>query len=111
MCYNNQYLIRAQGICPLIRRALFNMYTHSVMKMRWRSETSNSFTLQKGAKQGGCSSPMLFTVYFDGLLRRLEAKGIGYFIGRRYCGVFGYADDLALDRYLPQYSVLKKLLK
>ena len=49
MCYNNQYLIQEQGICP---EAFFNMYTHSVMKVRWRSETSNSFTLQNGVKQG-----------------------------------------------------------
>ena len=67
------------------------------MKVRWRSETSNSITLQNGVKQGECLSPLLvFTVYCDGLIRRLEAKEIGCFIGRRYCGVFGDADDLAL---------------
>ena len=66
------------------------------MKVRWRSETSNSFTLQNGVKQGGCLSPMLFTMYFDGLIERLEAKGMGCLIGRKYCGVFCYADDLAL---------------
>ena len=67
---------QVQGICPLILKSLFNMYTQSVMKVRWRSETSNSFILQNGVKQGGCLSPMLFTVYFDGLIRRLEANGI-----------------------------------
>ena len=61
-------VLQAQGKCPLILSALFNMYTHSVMKVRQRSEVSNSFTLQNGVKQGGCLSPMLFTVYFDGLI-------------------------------------------
>ena len=72
------------------------MYGQSVKNVRWKSETSNSFTLQNGLKHGWCLSPILFTVHFDGLIRRLEAKGIGCFIGRRYCGVFIYADDLAL---------------
>ena len=31
--------------------------------------------------------------WFD---KKAGAKGIGCFIGRRYCGVFGNADDLAL---------------
>ena len=79
------------------------------MKVRWKSEISNSFTLQNGVKQGGCLSSMLFTVYFDGLIRRLEAKGIGCFIGRRYCGVFGYADDLALVS--PALHGLKEVIK
>ena len=97
VCHSKLFnVLQAQGICPLILISLFNMYTQSVMKVRWKSETSNSFTLHNVVKQGGCLSPMLFTVYFDGLIRRLEAKGIGCFIGRRYCGVFGYADNLAL---------------
>ena len=79
------------------------------MKVRWRSETSNSFTLQNGVKQGECLSPVLFTVYFDGLIRRLEAKGIGCFICRRYCGVFGYADDLA--PVSPTIQGLKEMIK
>ena len=79
------------------------------MKVRWKSETSNSFTLQNEVEQGGCLSPMLFTVYFDGLIRRLEAKGIRCFIGRRYCGVFSYADDLALVS--PTTHGLKEMIK
>ena len=52
---------------------------------------------------------MLFTVYFDGLIRRLEAKGIWCFIDRRYVGVFGYADDLALVS--PTIHDLKEMIK
>ena len=46
---------------------------------------------------------------FDGLIRRLEAKDVGCFIGRRYCGVFGYADDLALVS--PTIHGLKEMIK
>ena len=41
-------------------------------------------------------SPLLFTLYLDGLLKKLKESGIGCHIGRNYCGVFGYADDLAI---------------
>ena len=41
-------------------------------------------------------TPLLFTVYFDILIKRLESFGIGCHIGKRYCGVIGIADDFAL---------------
>ena len=49
-----------------------------------------------GAKQRGCLSPMLFTLYLDGLIQKIKHSGIGCHIGRTYCGVFGYANDLAI---------------
>ena len=49
-----------------------------------------------GVKQGGCLSPMLFTLYLDGLIQKLKHSGRDCHIGRTYCGVFGYADDLAI---------------
>ena len=72
------------------------MYTHSKVHVRWKAELSNSFALKNGVKQGGCLSPILFTLYLDGLLCKLKHLGIGCHIGRTYCGIFGYADDLAL---------------
>ena len=90
------HVLQAQGIFLLILRALFNMYTNSKMKVRWGSETSKSFSLQNSVKQGGCLSAMLFTVYFDILIERLESFSIGCHIDRRLCGIFVYANDLAL---------------
>ena len=88
--------LQAHGVCPLIIRVLYNMYTNSDMQVRWKSELSNVFLLMNGVKQGGCLSPMLFTLYLDGLIQKLKHSGIGCHIGRTYCGVFGYADDLAI---------------
>ena len=39
---------------------------------------------------------MLFMLYLDGLMQKLKHSGIGCHIGRTYCVVFGYADDLAI---------------
>ena len=88
--------LQAHVVCPLIIRVLYNMYTNSDMQVRWKSELSNVFPLMNGVKQGRCLSPMLFTLYLDGLIQKLKHSGIGCHIGRTYCGVFGYADDLAI---------------
>ena len=106
------YVSRKTPVCVLLIDAskafdrvshikLFNtlqahMYTNSDTQVRWKSELSNVFPLMNGVKQGGCMSPMLFTLYLDGLIQKLKHSGIGCHIGRTYCGVFGYADDLAI---------------
>ena len=64
--------------------------------MEVRTFKLNVLPLMNGVKQGCSLSPMLFTLYMDGLIQKLKHSGIGCHIGRTYCGVFGYADDLAI---------------
>ena len=66
------HILQTHGVCPLILRVLYNMYTNSEMQVRWRSELSSAFPLDNGVKQGGCLSPILFTLYLDGLMQRLK---------------------------------------
>ena len=70
---------------------------------------SKSFKASNGVKQGGVMSPILFTVYIDGLLCRLRNAGFGCYIGTNFCGAFGYADDLVL--LAPTVSSIKAMLK
>ena len=88
--------LQAHGACPLIIWVLYNMFTNSDIQVRWKSKLSNVFPLMHGVKQGGCLSPMLFMLYLDGLIQKLKHSDIGWHIGRTYCGVFGYANDLAI---------------
>ena len=88
--------LQALGVCALIIRVLYNMYTNSNMQVRWKSELSNVFPLMNSVNLGGCLSPMLFTLYLDGIIQKLKHSGIGCHIGRTYSGVFRYADDLAI---------------
>ena len=89
--------LQAHGVCPLIIRVLYNMFTHSDMQERWKSELSKVFPLMNGVKQQGkYLSPMLFTLYLDGLVQKLKHSGHSCHIGRTYCGVFGYDYDLAI---------------
>ena len=49
-----------------------------------------------GVKQGGILSPLLFTLYVNAILEKLEKSGIGCFVGHRCCNSYMYADDLIL---------------
>ena len=61
-------------------------------------ERGNFFTFfsDKCARQGGVLSPILFNVYFDELLQRLQDQDIGCHVGTKFVGALGYADDLTL---------------
>ena len=57
---------------------------------------SSEFTVSNGVKQGGVLSPILFAIYTDGLLKRLEETGVGCHIGSCFAGALAYADDITL---------------
>ena len=47
-------------------------------------------------RQGAISSPILFSVYLNGLIVKLRASGFGCYIGTLFMGCLGYADDILL---------------
>ena len=42
------------------------------MQIRCKSELSNVFPLMNGVNEGGCLSPILITLYLDGLIQKLK---------------------------------------
>ncbi len=58
--------------------------------------TGEYFNSINGVRQGGVVSPLMFTVYIDELICRLQKSGIGCFIGQEYYGCLSYADDFVL---------------
>ena len=42
--------------------------------VNWNDECSSTFSVGNGVKQGGVLSPVLFTVYLDGLIDQLLKK-------------------------------------
>ena len=43
--------------------------------------------MENGVKQGGVLSPIIFCVYFDELLKRIESSGMGCYIGHYFYGL------------------------
>ena len=101
--------LQAHGESPLIIRVMYNLYTNPDRQVRWKPELSNVFASINCVKQDGCLSPMLFTLYIDGLIHKLKQSDIGCHIGRTYCGVFGYANGLAIVS--PTFFGLRQIIE
>ena len=63
--------------------------------------------VMNGVKQGGVLSPVLFAVYTDGLLLRLQESGFGCHMGGHYAGALAYADDVT-NINITKYDWFKK---
>ena len=64
--------------------------------------------MSNGVRQGSVLSPLLFSVYLDGLLSELSDCGVGCFWGSLFAGAFCYADDIVL--LAPCASALRTML-
>ena len=72
------------------------MYTRQSLRVKWRNTVSSEFTVSNGVKQGGVLSPILFAIYTDGLLKRLEETDVGCHMSSRFTGALAYADGITL---------------
>ena len=92
----------------LFIRLLLDSYLNQRICAAWGACKSDFFQATNGVKQGSIISPILFIVYVDEFIVRLQASGLGCNIGRSYIGVFGYADDLSL--LSPSVNALSKMV-
>ena len=84
------------NISPVLLRLLLYMYTTQSLRVKWSDTTSPQFTVINGVKQCRVLSPILFAIYTDGLLQRLENTGVECYMGCRFTGALAYADDITL---------------
>lgn len=87
-------LLRQRGLPPIILRLIMDMYRRQSSRTVWDNCHSDYFSAKNGVRQGGVASPILFTVYMDELLCRLEKTKVGCYVGHEWYGSLGYADDL-----------------
>ena len=78
------------------------------MCVRWDKSLSDSFSVSNGVRQGDVLSPILFSVYLDGLPQKLADSGVGCHWGYLFAGAVCYADDIVLLAPCP--SALRILL-
>ena len=85
-----------RGISPILLRLIMFVYRNQYCDVRWNGKFSNRFPVSNGVRQGAVSSPILFCIYVDNLIKELRRSDIGCRIGGHYLGVAVYADDIFL---------------
>ncbi|CAG9122649.1 unnamed protein product [Plutella xylostella] len=83
-------------------------YGNQTNCVRWGDATSNEYRLDCGVRQGGLTSPDLFNLYIDDLIRGLRSTNVGCHIGGVCVNNLSYADDMVL--LSPSIRGLQKLL-
>ena len=101
-------LLRERKLSSVVMRLLLDMYTRHRMCTNWNGVRSNFFHTKNGVKQGGILSPILFYVYFDELLKRLNESGVGCHVGHLSYAGSGYADDVVIIS--PSICAMQQLL-
>ena len=100
-------LLITRNVCPLLIRLLLNMYILNNAVVKWNGEVSGQFIMTNGVKQGGVLSPLLFSIYVDPLIDKLNDSNLGCHMGNICCNSFMYADDVII--LSPTLHALKKL--
>ena len=98
-----------RNVPACIIRILIDMYTRQTVRTVWEGCVSDEFSANNGVRQGGVLSPVLFTLYIDVLLNRLEQSGLGCYVAHEYFGALCSADDLAL--LAPNFACLKSMIQ
>ena len=86
----------SRGLPLPVVRLLSSWYSTQNLSVRWINALSSPFTVSNGVRQGGVLSPVLFSIYLDELLLKLESTGVGCFWNSHYAGALAYADDIVL---------------
>ena len=81
----------------------FQIYIYRV-----RGRQSKDFRIINGMREGAAASPVLWSVYADGVLKLLRKSGLGCYIAGVWVGAVMYADDLAL--LAPTRAILASML-
>ena len=98
-----------KNLPPIVIRALIFVYEEQTAWVSWGSARSDQFQIVNGTRQGSVLSPGFFGVYVDELLEELRKAGVGCYIGGRYFGAAGYADDIIL--LAPCRSAMARMVK
>ena len=86
----------------------FSWYSDQKSSVLWNKSLSQKFSVSNDVRQGGVLSPILFIVYIDDLLTRLESQAVGCYWSHHFVGAIGHADDIVLSA--PSDSALRIML-
>lgn len=76
--------------------------------VKWAESLSEPYRLECGVRQGGLSSPRLFSLYVDRLIREISSTMVGCSVDGTFVNNISYADDMVLLG--PSVNALNKML-
>ena len=85
-----------RGVSALSLRCLIYIYRNQTCNVKWANSLSQGFQVSNGVRQGAVSSPILFCIYINDLIKQLRSSTLGCQIQGIYLGVWIYADDIIL---------------
>ena len=81
-------------VTQLVLILLLHMYQSFCV--RWDHVLSNMFSVTNGVNQGGVLSPIVFEIYKNDLLKRLQETAVGCHMGHHVTRAPYYADDITV---------------
>ena len=85
-----------KGLPICFIRLLLNWYNKCLCCVKWGSAVSRLFLVSQGVRQGGVLSPILFCIYVDDALSKLNDTDFGCCIRGFFINAVMYADDILL---------------
>ncbi|NXS45402.1 PO21 protein, partial [Balaeniceps rex] len=88
--------LKQKGVDDHIIALINNLYHNITTRIDLKNEQSDPIRIQIGVKQGYPMSPILFNLFVDPLLCKLEEEGSGYQHGSKTVTTMAFANDLVL---------------
>jgi hypothetical protein len=84
------------GVQPSTWKIIDELHQNTKTCVKWKQQTSETFSSHQGVKQGGLLSTELYKLYIEGLLKTYENPKLGCHIGTLTINAIACADDIAL---------------
>ena len=83
------------GVDGALWNLIYSLHSNAQTVVRWMGQTSKSFYIHKGVRQGGILSTDMYKIYLNPSLNRMSETGEGGKIGEIDCTAPTAADDTA----------------
>ena len=84
------------GVQPSTWKIIDELHQNKKTCVKWKQQTSETFSSHQGVKQGGLLSAKLYKLYIEDLLKSYENSKLGFHIGTLTINAIACADDIAL---------------
>ena len=75
-------LMISRNIPHTLIQLFISIYEHNITSLTINNENIGEIMIEKGVKQGASTSPILFNLIMDTLLRNLKTRSLGYKVNK-----------------------------